>query len=255
MREPSPTPSGVSRRGIAVTGLAVVVSGLVVWLVPPLHEAAGFALHGDTTGLRDELRDLGPWGALVLVGLVLAHAVIPYPAEIPTAAAGFVYGFAIALPLIVTAWLLSALATYALGRYAGRSLLYRLAGERRFLMAEGAVLRGGATVLLAARLVPVVPFSLTGYVAGAARVGLWRFGWTTVVGFLPLTLVFVLLGSRLEELSLSDPLLYAALLPIVALLLAARPLARRLRAPDEQASGPRPAAGSGDLADPEAARS
>jgi uncharacterized membrane protein YdjX (TVP38/TMEM64 family) len=88
-------------------------------------------------------------------------------------------------------------------------------------------------VLLAARLVPVVPFSLTGYVAGAARVSLWRFSWTTVVGFLPLTLVFVLLGSRLEGLSLTDPLLYLALAPLGALLFLAKPLARRMRVPAE----------------------
>ncbi len=205
-----------------------------MWLVGPLHEAATFALQGDTKGLRDHLRDLGAWGALVLVAITLVHAVVPYPAEIPTAAAGFVYGFAVALPIVVAAWLLSALATYAIGRYAGRSLLFRIADEQRFRRAEAIVLRGGAPVLLAARLVPVVPFSLTGYVAGAARVPLWLFSWTTVVGILPLTIVFVFLGSRLQELSLTDPLLYLALAPIAVLLLAARPLARRMRAPADE---------------------
>lgn len=237
----SPTASGVSRRGVVLTLLAVIAACAVVWFVGPLHEAAGSALRGDTTGLREQLRERGAWGVVVLVAVVLAHAVIPYPAEIPTAAAGFVYGFAAALPLMVSAWLLSALATYVMGRYAGRSLLYRLAGERRFHAAERTLLRGGATVLLAARLVPVVPFSLTGYAAGAARVGLWRFAWTTVIGFLPLTVVFVLLGSRLEELSLTDPLLYLALLPLVVLLFAARPLARRLRPPADEPSDTEPA--------------
>jgi len=234
VRRSSSTSSGTSHRGIVLTLAAIACAGLVIWLVAPLHEAAGFAVRGDATGLRNQLRDLGPWGVLVLMCVVLAHAVVPYPAEIPTTAAGFVYGFALALPIMVLAWLGSALATYAIGRYAGRSLLHRLVGERRLAAAEATVLRGGAPVLLAARLVPVVPFSLTGYVAGAARVPLWRFAWTTVIGFLPLTLVFVLLGSRLQELSLSDPLLYLALLPLVALLLAARPLARRLRAPAKE---------------------
>jgi uncharacterized membrane protein YdjX (TVP38/TMEM64 family) len=184
---------------VLLTLLAIAISGAVVWFVDPLHEAAAYALAGDTTSLRYELRRLDAWGILVLLGVMLAHAVIPYPAEIPTAAAGFVYGFAVALPVVMFGWLVSALATYAMGRYAGRPLLYRLAGERRFSHAERVILRGGWPVLLAARLVPVVPFSLTGYVAGAARVGLWRFSWTTVLGFLPLTLVFVLLGSRLTR--------------------------------------------------------
>lgn len=227
----SPSPSGVSGWSLGVTLVALAVAALVVWLVAPLSDVAGFALRGDAAGLRDRLRELGALGVLVLLGVMLVHAVVWYPAEILTAAAGFVYGFGLALPIVVTGWLLSALATYAIGRYAGRSLLHRIAGEQRFRAAERMIERGGAPVLLAARLVPVIPFSLTGYVAGAAHVPLWRFSWTTVAGFLPMTLVVVLLGSRLEELSLSDPLLYLALAPIGLLLLAARPVARRMRAP------------------------
>lgn len=220
------------RAGVALSlaGTAALAA-LVVW-VPPLHDAAFAAVRGDTGELRDQLRSQGGWGVVVLFAVVLAHAVVLYPAEIPTAAAGFVYGFWVALPMMVAMWLVSALVTYAIGRYGARSLLHRLAGPERFARAQATVLRGGIPVLIAARLIPVVPFSLTGYVAGAAHVPVVRFAWTTVVGFLPLTIVTTLLGSRLESLSLDDPLLYAAVLPIVALLLAARPLARRLRAPD-----------------------
>ncbi len=217
---------------LSVAALAVLVS--LVLVVHPLHDAASAALHGDTGRLRTQLRDQGGWGIVVLLAVVLAHAAIPDPAEIPTAAAGFVYGFWVALPMMMLMWLVSALVTYAVGRYGARSLLHRLFGEQRFGRAQAAVLRGGAPALVAARLVPVVPFSLTGFVAGAARVPLVRFAWTTVVGFLPLTTVVTLLGSRLESLSLSDPLLYAALLPVLALLLAAKPLARHMREPEAE---------------------
>lgn len=226
--------SGVSRRGLLTTLACLVAAGLAVWLISPLHEAAGAALRGDTAALRTQLLDLGAAGVLVLYGILIAHAVVWYPAEIPTAAAGFVYGFWLALPILMLGWLISAMATYALGHFAGRPLLYRMAGRRRFLAAEQVVARGGWPILLAARLVPVVPFSLTGLVAGAAGVPLWRFSWTTVVGFLPITAIFTLLGSRLEELSLSDPVLYIALAPILLLLIAARPLARRLRVPEAE---------------------
>ena len=237
------TPSGVSRAGVLLSLAVVAGLAALVAFVPPLHDAAAAALRGDTSDLRTQLRDQGGWGVLVLLAIVLAHAAIPYPAEIPTAAAGFVYGFWVALPMVMAMWLLSALVTYAFGRYAARSLLYRLAGERRFTRAESAVLRGGIPILIAARLVPVVPFSLTGFVAGAARVPVVRFAWTTLVGFLPLTLVVTLLGSRLESLSFSDPLIYAALVPLLALLLAAKPLARHMRAADPEGEAEAEAAG------------
>jgi len=75
-----------------------------------------------------------------------------------------------ALPLVMACWIASALLAYYIGRHAGRPLLYGLAGERRFLRLESAIDRGGASFLLACRLVPIVPFSLTGLVAGAAHV-------------------------------------------------------------------------------------
>ena len=66
--------------------------------------------------------------------------------------------------------------------------------------------RGGVPLLLALRLIPIVPFSLVCYAAGAARVPLWRFIWTTLVGYLPITALAVYFGTRLEGLSLTDPL-------------------------------------------------
>jgi uncharacterized membrane protein YdjX (TVP38/TMEM64 family) len=218
------------RAGLAGAALAVAAGAAVVLAVPALREAAGAALAGDAGELRTQLRDAGAAGVALLLGLMLLHAVVWYPAEIPTAAAGFVYGFWLALPIVVAGWLLSALGTYALGRHAGRPLLHRLAGRDRFRRAEEALARGGAGALLAARLIPVVPFSLVGLVAGAARVPVWRFAWTTVVGFLPLMVVMTLLGSRLEEPSLRDPVLWLALVPVVVLLAVSRPLVRRMRA-------------------------
>ncbi len=219
------------RLGLAASLVAVLAGAALVLAVPVLRDAASSALSGDAGALREQLRDAGAGGVALLLGLMLLHAVVWYPAEIPTAAAGFVYGFWLALPLMVAGWLLSALCTYALGRHAGRPLLHRLAGAERFARAEAALTRGGAPALLAARLIPVVPFSLVGLVAGAARVPLWRFTWTTVVGFLPLTVVITLLGSRLEDLSLRDPVLWLALVPVLVLLAVSRPLARRMRVP------------------------
>jgi len=83
--------------------------------------------------------------------------------------------------------------------------------------------------MMAARLVPIVPFSLVGYVAGATRTSVWTFAWTTVVGFIPLSVVVTLLGSHLRALSIDDPVLWLALVPLALLVLAVRPLLRVLR--------------------------
>jgi len=196
-----------------------------------VREAVQLAARGDLDGLRDTLRDGGAATALVLAALTLVHVAIPYPAEIPTAVAGFALGFAAGFPLMLGAWLLSALVAYAIARQAGRPLVLRIAGERRTRRAEAFVTRGGASGLLAIRLIPLVPFNLICFVCGVVRVPLRRYVWTTALGMVPLTALTVLLGARLQEPRLDDPLLWAVIAAMVLLILAGRRLAARSPTP------------------------
>ncbi|MGN6558481.1 MAG: hypothetical protein ACTHLH_10790, partial [Solirubrobacterales bacterium] len=68
---------------------------------------------------------------------------------------------------------------------------------------------------------------LVAYAAGAARVPLWRFVWTTAIGFLPITAIAVYFGTRLEGLSLTDPLVLGSALALLALLGIGHHVARR----------------------------
>jgi len=198
---------------------AVLIVGLVL-LVHPLREAAGNALSGDTGALRDDLSGVG--GVVLVLALSLAHAVVLFPAEILDAAAGYVYGFWIGLPLMMFGWLLNGILCHQIGRHAARPGLIKIFGRDRFMGYERAIERGGITLLLAMRMVPIVPFSLFGYVAGSARVPLWTFIWTTLVGYLPLTALFVYLGSRLEELSVNDPFIWLGAVALIAFLVITR---------------------------------
>ncbi len=217
------------RKGIALTLLGVAALGALVILVPPLRDAVASVMSGDAGELRRDVRDLGAAGALVIVGLMLVHSVVPFPSELINAAAGFVYGFWIALPLVLAGWLLSALATYAIGRGAARPVLLRLAGEERLEEGARVIEQGGRTALLAARLIPIVPYSLVGYVAGAARVPFWRFTWTTLVGSVPLCAAVVYLGHRLDSISLTDPGVLVAIGAFLGLLIGGRMLSGRVR--------------------------
>ena len=58
---------------------------------------------------------------------------------------------------------------------------------------------------------------------------LWRFSWTTVVGYLPLTALVAYLGSNARSLSLSDPLVWIAVAVAVLVLSAHWVVSRRQR--------------------------
>ncbi|HET8862741.1 MAG TPA: VTT domain-containing protein [Solirubrobacterales bacterium] len=220
----SPRPSFAA---IAVTLAGVALMVAMVLAIPELRDAFEAAVRGDTDEVRRQIDDLGVAGPLLILALALIHTVVFYPAEILDAAAGFAYGFFPALALMMLGWLLSGLVCFAVGRSVARPLLDRFFGAERFERVEGTIERGGITLLLAVRLIPILPFSLVSYAAGAARVPLWRFVWTTTVAYLPITALSVYFGTRLEGLSLTDPLVWGSAAALLALLLVGHRIARR----------------------------
>jgi uncharacterized membrane protein YdjX (TVP38/TMEM64 family) len=185
--------------GITLAGVALLAG--LVFAIPALHEAALAAIHGETDKVRSEIASLGVAGPLLILVLTLIHAVVFYPAEIVDAAAGLAYGFLPALALMMFGWVLSGLACFFVGRSVARPLLDRWFGTARFERIEARIERGGAKALIAARLIPIFPFSIVCYAAGAVRVPVWRFTWTTAVGYLPITAISVYFGTQLDFLS------------------------------------------------------
>jgi uncharacterized membrane protein YdjX (TVP38/TMEM64 family) len=211
--------------GLTLAGFALLA--LLVLGVPTLRHAAEAAVQGDTAEVRHQIDELGAAGPLLILALTLIHTVVLYPAEIVNAAAGFAYGFFPALALVTVGWMASALLAYWVGTRVARPLLDRWFGVERFERLEGMIERGGVTLLLALRLIPIVPFSLICYAAGAARVPLWRFVWTTVVGYMPVTALAVYFGTRLEGMQLTDPIVIASAAALLGLLLVGHWIVRR----------------------------
>jgi uncharacterized membrane protein YdjX (TVP38/TMEM64 family) len=146
----------------------------------------------------------------------------------------------------VGGWFVAALLSYALGRAVGGPVLRRLLG-RRFERLTTTIQRGGTSLLLSSRLIPIVPFALVGYAAGATQISLWRFSWTTVVGYLPLTIAVTYLGSQAQTLSTGNPLLWIAVAVLVSLVIGEQLLRHRRLARTQRRRG-------GHRRDPEAGR-
>jgi uncharacterized membrane protein YdjX (TVP38/TMEM64 family) len=213
---------------LATLVLTVALTGALL-AVEPVREAVSAAARGDLGQLREEIDALGGAAALVLVGLALLHVVIPFPAEFPTAAAGFALGFAIGFPLMLVAWTLSSVAAYWLARVVAPPVLNRLLGEQRMESANRMVARAGPGTLIILRFVPLIPYNVVSFAAGATRVPFGRFTWTTAVGIAPFTALTALLGERLQSPSLDDPVIWAVLAAVILMVATARPLLRRVR--------------------------
>ncbi|MGH2936702.1 MAG: TVP38/TMEM64 family protein [Solirubrobacterales bacterium] len=217
--------------GLTVGGIALLAALVVA--IPALRHAAVAAVHGETSEVRHQIKSLGAGGPLIITGLAVIHSVVPYPAEIVNAAAGFAYGFWGGLGIVCVGWMISALICYWFGTGVARPLLDRWFGAERFAKFERMVGRGGVTLLIALRLLPIVPFSLISAAAGAARVPFGRYCWTTAVGFLPITALAVYLGTRLEGIRFTDPAVLGAIAGVFVLLIGANFIIRRSGATDD----------------------
>lgn len=222
--------------GIAAAGCALIAA--LVLGVPALRHASIAALHGETSEVRHQIKSLGAWGPVIIVSLGVIHSVVPYPAEIVNAAAGFAYGFFGGLGIVSIGWMISAIVCYWFGTGVARPLLDRWFGVTRFAAYERMVESGGVTLLIALRLLPIVPFSLISAAMGAARVPFVRYCWTTAIGFLPITALAVYFGTRLEGIRFTDPAVIGAIVGVVVLLLGAHLIIKRSGARIDEPESP-----------------
>jgi pyruvate/2-oxoglutarate dehydrogenase complex dihydrolipoamide dehydrogenase (E3) component/uncharacterized membrane protein YdjX (TVP38/TMEM64 family) len=227
MRKPSP-------RLVAQLLLVAVIAALLVF-----GWRHGFSLET----LKDSRRALlarnaaHPFGfAAAFFGLYALAAGLSLPfAEVMTVAAGALFGLLEGTALVSFASTLGATLAMLSSRFLFRDWVRRHAGERLRRFEQGFV-RDGAFYLFSLRLVPVVPFFLINLLAGLVPMKLRTYWWVSQLGMLPATIVYVIAGTQLGQVTsvsaLLSPTLIGALVLIALLPWLARgvlALARRRR--------------------------
>lgn len=206
-------------------GIALLAITAWWWLRPPAW-LPDFVMHANTAVRL--LREAGAWGALISIGLMIAHSFIPFPAEILALANGAVFG---ALSGAAVTWvgaMLGAASTFWLIRSIGRPAIRRFLKPKDHARLARWSSEHGSRDLLVGRLVPVIAFNLINYAAALSEVSWWTFLWTTGLGILPMTLLTAYLGANM----LAMPPWVWALFTLLALLawIALRRLDQRRKA-------------------------
>lgn len=183
---------------VLFAGLGLVVLCFAFVDICPLIHVVWPSLVINKTAVVDFIRSFGVWGPLGSVGLMVLHSFIPFPAEFLTIANGMVFG-----PFwgVVVTWvgaMLGAYASFGLTRRYGRPFVTRKVNSSQLAKLDHWVKENGAIPLLLSRFIPVISFNLINYGAGMTKVSWWTFTWTTGIGILPITVIMVLLGNRVD---------------------------------------------------------
>jgi len=77
---------GLLRIAAAMALLLVIALGIVAWY----RNAVG--IMPNTVGIEAKIRSWGNWAAVASIVLMVAHSVVPFPAELITFANGMLFG-------------------------------------------------------------------------------------------------------------------------------------------------------------------
>jgi uncharacterized membrane protein YdjX (TVP38/TMEM64 family) len=170
-----------------------------LWQFTPLAQY----LDGNRiTGWAREVGQQG-WVPVLTVLAYTPASYVMFPRPLITLFAviafGPVWGFVVAmLGIQVAAW-----SSYVAGRRLDPGTIRRLAGAKLDRILQ-VLRRRGLLAMTALRLVPLAPFAVEGFVAGAIRMRLWEFLLGTAIGILPGTLTSTVFGDQLQT-WLDDP--------------------------------------------------
>jgi len=175
-------------------------SAALFWLVL----LGGYGWYMRSTGLSAQeaalqVRDfLGAsiWGPLLYVVLYTLRPLIFFPSTVMTAMSGYLYGPVWGTAYALLGGNLSGTLAYFVGRFFGGDLFGEDNAEASGFMARHAanLRRNGFEAVLIMRLI-YLPYDLVNYLCGFVRVPWLQYASATLLGVLPGSLTFVLLGS------------------------------------------------------------
>jgi len=163
---------------------------------------------GGVAGVRAEVAAAGVWAPVLFVALQAIVTITPLPRTMFTVAAGVLFGSLWGLVLTITGTTLAALAAYGLVRWVGGPIVARHEHRPGFAWVRARLDHSGLLAMLSLRLLPMVPFSLLNYAAGAARVRIVPYIVGTVLGVLPGTVATVVLGDAVTD-GVVNPAMFA----------------------------------------------
>lgn len=181
---------------LRVAVVVVVLAALAGawWLLQILGMPASLAPDALSVWLKSQ-GNVGP--LLLMLLMVIAVVVGPIPTLPVSATAGLAFGVLTGTAIAATGALIGAMAAFWIARFLGREAICTHFPNNPVLARDGSQ-RFLTTTIVLTRLIPVFSFALISYAAGVTAIHTWRFAVATLVGMLPMTMVFAGLGNTFE---------------------------------------------------------
>lgn len=171
-----------------------------------LFEGLGLKSMVDAGWVDHEIRGKGLWGEGLFLLVAAAFVAVGLPRQVVCFLGGYAFGFGLGTGLSLLATLMGSLVTFYYARFMGREVLVkRFPGKIKRI---DDFLAGNPMVMaLILRLSPFSANVIANLAAGVSGVRVVPFFFGSVLGYLPQTIVFALLGGGIQL----DPVLNTTL--------------------------------------------
>ncbi|HEX7219120.1 MAG TPA: VTT domain-containing protein [Burkholderiales bacterium] len=177
-----------------LAGLVLAVVALAaLWRLTPLRNVASAEAAIAWAKAFGEQ----PWAPFAVMAAYTPACLVMFPRPLITLAAVLAFGPWLGFTYSLAGICVSAAVTWWMGKHMRRDTVRRLAGAKLDRMAE-VLKRHGLVAMTLLRLVPLAPFAVESFVAGAIRMRLWHVVVGTGVGLLPGTLTTTVFGEAIE---------------------------------------------------------
>jgi len=147
--------------------------------------------------IATHVANAGAWGPIVLLVFAASSSVIPFPSAGISVIAGALFGPVLGAILAVVGLNMAAAISFWISRFLGRHFVSE--NERSWVKQYDNLLsEQGFITVLGLRLL-LLPFDFIGYAAGLTRMPFRQFMAASIIGSLPATVSFVVLGESLAS--------------------------------------------------------
>jgi len=156
------------------------------WIVDFIHWAKG----------------MGPAGGLIYAVVYVLGTALFFPGLPLTLGAGFLYGAIIGTLVVSPASVAGASLAFLIARYVARDwVTRRLKKYPQAAAIDRAIEKNGFKAVVLLRLQPVLPFNLLNYALGLTSIRLRDYMLASWIGMFPATVLYVYLGSIMNDIS------------------------------------------------------
>ena len=188
--------SGAPLDSVSVVRLAVLIGCLVTIAVAMILLPVSNILFS----LFETARAMGAWGPPLIAAAYIPACLFLVPGMILALASGYLFGMAAGALAAGLGSTVGAAAAFVAGRVLARELVVAgMASNPKRTATDRVIAEHGFKFTMLLRLTPLVPFNLLNYVLGMSGISLGQFVLGSWIGVIPVTLMYVYLGTVLKE--------------------------------------------------------